>query len=457
MLRHEMGESPAHEPAVLRTEEASAWRPQLSRLIATRVSAAEMGRFIQHQVPAAQRDEVWTQLQQQRGNAYVQAVLASATEREMKREGGPRDPIALLAAIKAGETAIRIEGDKKFQDKILALLTTLASKPAGLGLLDQLASSPYAVRVAPLQGDQRSTYMTTTPDDFEARLIQGDGTPGAGTGTTILINPALPETFGLDAEGNRIPSPTFINIGHELIHALHNAQGVNRRDRPGTHPGEDNLEEETTIETGEISENVLRKEHALPLRGSHGGGLAETARTRLVDAYQHQEGVLLSDVYAPTPPPEAIARTRAFIEAADQVLALDELWEVNGQRVAEYREQAKRFVGYAAHRQAVWKRVGPQITAGYDQLRQVLAAARAEDAEFYGLVTASGPEANQDPAKLTTPPYATLDRGPALRAIEDLRAMIDHANQLGGELGAARTAFDLLQRLLGELAPLTSP
>ncbi|HLP89366.1 MAG TPA: M91 family zinc metallopeptidase [Nostocaceae cyanobacterium] len=74
-----------------------------------------------------------------------------------------------------------------------------------------------------------------------------------------------------DSDGKEISFPVFILLGHELIHARHNAAGHSRLHLPATDSNYTNSEEEKTIATGSLTENDLRTEHKLPLRYGHQG------------------------------------------------------------------------------------------------------------------------------------------------------------------------------------------
>ena len=75
-----------------------------------------------------------------------------------------------------------------------------------------------------------------------------------------------------DSAGKEIAAPVFEVLGHELIHAQHNAAGRNRRSQAATEAAYGNREEEETISTGAVTENMLRGEHGLAgSRFGHGG------------------------------------------------------------------------------------------------------------------------------------------------------------------------------------------
>jgi hypothetical protein len=90
------------------------------------------------------------------------------------------------------------------------------------------------------------------------------------------------EGMSLDRQGRLILSPNFLELGHEMIHALHNIRGANVKGlNVPNYQGSpwDNMSEHSVIEgTNEIqtllgadyiTENMLRDEHNLGVRFGH--------------------------------------------------------------------------------------------------------------------------------------------------------------------------------------------
>ncbi|HEU0054688.1 MAG TPA: hypothetical protein VFQ39_15990, partial [Longimicrobium sp.] len=88
------------------------------------------------------------------------------------------------------------------------------------------------------------------------------------------------DTLARDWWGSYIPSPAWLQYGHELIHALHfrddqDRTGVDLERYERTLWG--NQEEYQTIAgpaRGALTENLLRYEHGITARYGHGGGIA---------------------------------------------------------------------------------------------------------------------------------------------------------------------------------------
>jgi hypothetical protein len=154
-----------------------------------------------------------------------------------------------------------------FAAHMLAACGQLMSKPAGRGLLVGLIGGSQLVTIQPTSTRSIAAARRGGPGTLENL----DGSAGTGGTTTIMFDDDFDDkrVDVFDAAGKRIAEPLFTSIGHELIHAKHNAEGHNRRNLPSTSTAYPNLEEQETIETGALSENTLRAEHGLPARRGH--------------------------------------------------------------------------------------------------------------------------------------------------------------------------------------------
>jgi hypothetical protein len=166
-------------------------------------------------------------------------------------------------------------------------LNKLASKPIGRDLLSLISKRCQGIGtkvvngkvviklgMGTLGGDESWEQTQASPDDFDkvgigSTMSRVGGTlsnfklAGAGSSCEAFYNPNLQHQYDL-ALG--IKTPTFIALGHELIHALHSLSGDMYTDTSG------NIvvirEEARTCGLGiystqRISENALRKEHGI--------------------------------------------------------------------------------------------------------------------------------------------------------------------------------------------------
>lgn len=149
----------------------------------------------------------------------------------------------------------------------------------------------------------------SSADAYGQVHVQGnvDHQDGTGTGTYVQIQhetPAKPGDFQTDRSGKPLHEPKFITLAHELGHARHNLRGTAGylRDWDDMDPRNPlhgtNREVERKKWTGSEEfqnitheENVVRKEHGLPLRKYHATKNAQIAhknRTELTNLFESQ-------------------------------------------------------------------------------------------------------------------------------------------------------------------------
>ncbi len=166
-----------------------------------------------------------------------------------------------------------------FRQRMINCLDTLMTRPAGLEIIMQIMDDTETVTIT---ADETSLASAARTNDA---LERDDGTAGPGCNTTINIHPDLDDDdlVLFDSNGNDIPAPLWLILGHELIHAAHNSAGRNvRSDESGTtrppvtSPDYGNLEEEQTITTGDLTENDLREQFDIAgPRHGHGGRVVD--------------------------------------------------------------------------------------------------------------------------------------------------------------------------------------
>jgi len=156
-----------------------------------------------------------------------------------------------------------------FKAKMLGCFGQLLSMPRGRALVAGLVNGSQVVTIGPT-----STRRIANATRGAGSLENPNGTAGTGGGTTIRFDADLTDesVVAFDAAGGELAAPIWSILGHELIHAEHNAAGRNRRNlAPRTSAAYGNREEEETIATGSgVTENDLRAEHGLPNRFGHG-------------------------------------------------------------------------------------------------------------------------------------------------------------------------------------------
>jgi uncharacterized Zn-binding protein involved in type VI secretion len=153
---------------------------------------------------------------------------------------------------------IQVVGSPDFVAKTNEALANLAKTPTGRDILSSIGASGKNVKIIEMSGANGGAR----PDSPSNANLKADGTPGSGSDSTVSFNPAF-RPSGL---------PNTVVLGHELIHAEHNAYGT-RDPRIDPASGVKNAELRTVglppfPEEGR-TENSLRKDLGLPKRTSY--------------------------------------------------------------------------------------------------------------------------------------------------------------------------------------------
>jgi hypothetical protein len=163
-------------------------------------------------------------------------------------------------------------GPPEFQNKVIRDVFLLSTLPSGRRLLDRLGQSFQPIDFVPELDPSNSFCAPHSDSDAQA---------GKPTGSSVMYNPDAALTV-YDAQGGIIDMPPQILLGHELVHALNNAEG---KQKYGTDPdppeSQPDIEEEeaSAIGTGShgsstVSENALRHDLGIARRDNHYGNAA---------------------------------------------------------------------------------------------------------------------------------------------------------------------------------------
>lgn len=132
-------------------------------------------------------------------------------------------------------------------------LQIISQGPGGRVLVNKLQATPniiYVVQRTPGLGNE-------TQGDRSGISVNGKG-----TGSDVRID-LTQTTGGVDANGNRT-RPEYVGLAHELGHARAIDQGVQSYDKGNGTPGTTPPSEVHSM----ANENMVRKEHNLPIRPS---------------------------------------------------------------------------------------------------------------------------------------------------------------------------------------------
>ena len=144
-------------------------------------------------------------------------------------------------------SSIIIQGSPAFQLQTLAALATLASTPTGREILRSIQASGHTVTIK--ETTDANGYCQADGSDADTR------DPSRGTDSTVSWNPSHNTTDPADPVAGS-PGSTVI-LGHELVHATHNATGTNANGPYDSYSGQSGSsargEERSTVGEGGTS------------------------------------------------------------------------------------------------------------------------------------------------------------------------------------------------------------
>jgi uncharacterized Zn-binding protein involved in type VI secretion len=163
---------------------------------------------------------------------------------------------------------VKVGGNPLFQQQTYRDLFFLSTTPSGAQMLRQIGASGKPVTIVPLVGKGGGCTA----------LNQRDAENGTGSGSTVEYNPEY-RSNAYDKDGHLIAQPPQVVLGHEMCHAMNNANGQQATgtdpNPPKSEPDIDREEAQTvgcgSYEGRSPSENSIRKDLGLPRRDNHGG------------------------------------------------------------------------------------------------------------------------------------------------------------------------------------------
>src|ERR1700722_18807407 len=134
---------------------------------------------------------------------------------------------------------IRVTGDEAFMVSVQTALAKLLKTRSGLVWMQQMAANGRMVTIKRVDENN----ATTAPDDYD------DAKNGTGTDSTISWNPNMDQVPGFEDR----PGSEVI-LAHEMVHALHDANGKNSNGPndqfPPSYTTHARSEERSTVGTG---------------------------------------------------------------------------------------------------------------------------------------------------------------------------------------------------------------
>lgn len=168
-----------------------------------------------------------------------------------------------------------LDGPADYQNRVIRDVYLLSTIPKGRELLRRLEASGRRVRLVCADGKKTDSQRETLPSEDE-------------DGVLIVEYDSTTQEYTYGDEKQEIPVPPQTRLAHELIHALHDAEGTARppheqdptpdeayRETPDHPWSQPPMEESVTTGTGageseDLSENAIRRELGLPPRDRYG-------------------------------------------------------------------------------------------------------------------------------------------------------------------------------------------
>ncbi len=197
---------------------------------------------------------------------------ASCIKVEVKDPGGVEKDKALYDYLKK-----KINGDvpptptevETFRTELLSNMSRLLGSPSGRDLLAALEKAGKKINFFPGPNPQAWAFPGQTKVAATADVEQPEASRKGGDHSTIEYPIGRKDSDEIlrTEDGNFLFSPTHVIIGHEMVHALHNSEGIGRTEITGMSTTEKSMwtdfEEIWTIKKGELSEQTLRNDYGL--------------------------------------------------------------------------------------------------------------------------------------------------------------------------------------------------
>jgi hypothetical protein len=194
---------------------------------------------------------------------------ASCIKVEVKDPTGVETDKLLYDHLKGLRGTPTPEQVQKFRTELLSNMSRLLGSPAGRDLLGALEKAGKKINFFPGTTPQAWAATANTRVGSTADVDNPQASKKSGDHTTIEYPIGRKDSDEIlrTEDGNFLFSPTHVIIGHEMVHALHNSEGIHRAGITGMSTAEKNMwtdfEEVWTIKKGDLSEQTLRNDYGL--------------------------------------------------------------------------------------------------------------------------------------------------------------------------------------------------
>lgn len=155
---------------------------------------------------------------------------------------------------------IRVEGAEEFKQQTIADLNALYATDSGRAIIDSINTGTHTTTIVETNRGNACAYESGAD-----RFVAADGTPGAGTNSTVHYNPDRIQIG--DGSEDWMTRPPAVGLGHELVHAQQASYG---QQISGQTDGTNNRELQAVglppYDGGNMHENGIREDLGEPPR-----------------------------------------------------------------------------------------------------------------------------------------------------------------------------------------------
>ena len=170
---------------------------------------------------------------------------------------------AALAGLKnfvVGTQSVEIKGSPEYVKAVASDLQKFLTSPTGSKWAGAFGKTGKSITIKPIPASDTQANAFTIAKGSGA-YPKADGSNGAGANSDIEFNPSLTMQYSASDGSNPTMQPHQI-LGHEMIHALHNAQGNNLAGNTQPAPYDNEEESQTIGVNGHDSDPITERQMA---------------------------------------------------------------------------------------------------------------------------------------------------------------------------------------------------
>lgn len=166
--------------------------------------------------------------------------------------------------IKIGEN-VTVTGSDEFKNGAIKDLKEIGDTRVGKSIFEAMDNSHHQATIAEATkvSAQNNGGICTADNPADGR------DPTKGTNSTVTYHPTWSTDQYTDQHGNLVDHPAKAYLAHEMIHAVHNANGQNINNQLDPREAGSNQEESQTIGINDHAAGVMTENNLLKELGYH--------------------------------------------------------------------------------------------------------------------------------------------------------------------------------------------